>query len=297
MARPCRGSSTTPSTPEQRWAITDFIVSLSGTNGPGYTNLVIAKHVPEQIDLAKGAASFASAPVARFPIVGQIMEPGRAFHPPTTGVTVQAIYDADSIAMLVRWHDMSAQKTGKNGPSLPVPPEEEEAPAIGAGEGCERRREGEHSAGPLCRGGSARRPAIRVLRRGRRPDSFADADRTPASPTSSSAIPRTPWISGSSIWQAPIPFSSPARVARISRPRTRGISPESRATTRENGRSSSSGLFARHRPPHSRPERSCRSGSRSGTVTRASVATGEVSRSGTHSTSSQKPSHRPSARW
>ena len=32
-------------TPEQRWAITDFIVSLSGSNGPGYSNLVVAKHV------------------------------------------------------------------------------------------------------------------------------------------------------------------------------------------------------------------------------------------------------------
>ena len=114
-------------TPEQRWAITDFIVSLSGSNGPGYTNLVVAKHVQDPIDLAKGAASFESAPVARFPIIGQIMEPGRAFHPPATSVTVQAIYDAESIALLVRWHDMSAEKTGKNGPSLPVPPEEEEA--------------------------------------------------------------------------------------------------------------------------------------------------------------------------
>jgi mono/diheme cytochrome c family protein len=114
--------------PEQRWAITDFIASL-GSDGPGYTNLVIATHVKEPIDLAKGAASFASAPAARFPIVGQIMEPGRAFHPPATSVIVQAIYDADSIAILVRWHDMSAQKTGKNGPSLPVPPEEEEEPA------------------------------------------------------------------------------------------------------------------------------------------------------------------------
>jgi mono/diheme cytochrome c family protein len=124
-------------TPEQRWAITDFIVSLSGSNGPGYTNLVIARHVEEGIDLAKGAASFASAPVARLPIVGQIMEPGRAFHPPATSVTVQAIYDAESIALLVRWHDMSAQKTGENGPSLPVPPEEEEEPAAEAvaGEG------------------------------------------------------------------------------------------------------------------------------------------------------------------
>jgi mono/diheme cytochrome c family protein len=121
--------------PEQRWAITDFIGSLSGSEGPGYTNLVIAKHVSEPIDLAKGAASFASAPAARFPIVGQIMEPGRAFHPPATSVTVQAIYDAESIALLVRWHDMSPQKTGKNGPSLPVPPEEEEEPAVGAAAG------------------------------------------------------------------------------------------------------------------------------------------------------------------
>jgi mono/diheme cytochrome c family protein len=119
-------------TPEQRWAITDFIVSLSGSDGPGYTNLVIAKHAKEPIDVAKGAASFASAPVARFPIVGQIMEPGRSFNPPATSVTVQAVYDAESIALLVRWHDMSAQKTGTNGPSIAVPREEEEGASAAA---------------------------------------------------------------------------------------------------------------------------------------------------------------------
>jgi mono/diheme cytochrome c family protein len=115
--------------PEQRWAIADYIVSLPGSDGPGYTNLVIAKPVREAIDLKKGAASFASAPAARLPIIGQIMEPGRAFSPPATSVTVQAIYDADSIALLVRWHDRSAEKTGQNGPSLPVPIEEEEPAA------------------------------------------------------------------------------------------------------------------------------------------------------------------------
>ena len=177
-------------TPEQRWAITDFIGSLSGSNGPGYTNLVVAKHVQERIDLAKGAASFASAPVARFPIVGQIMEPGRAFHPPATSVTVQAIYDADSIALLVRWHDMSAQKTGTNGPSLPVPPEEEEEPAAGtaAGEGAKGGVFGDAEVAPAPAGKAqdpfaeaepARRQAIRVLRRGRRPDSVAGAGGRP----------------------------------------------------------------------------------------------------------------------
>ena len=122
--------------PEQRWAITDFVDSLSGTNGqPGYSSLVVAKHVPDPIDLAKGAASFASAPAARFPIVGQIMEPGRSFHPPATSVTVQAIYDGESMAFLVRWHDMSAEKSGTNGTSLPVPIEEEDAaPAPAAGQ-------------------------------------------------------------------------------------------------------------------------------------------------------------------
>jgi mono/diheme cytochrome c family protein len=124
---------------DQRWAITDFIASLSDSKGPNYTNLIVAKPVQDPIDLTKGAESFAAAPVARFPLLGQITEPGRAFHPPATSVTVQAIYDAESVAFLVKWHDMRADKNGKNSPSLPVPPEEDsggeapsEAPAAAA---------------------------------------------------------------------------------------------------------------------------------------------------------------------
>ena len=119
-------------TPEQRWAITDYIISLSGTNGPAYTNLVIARHAADPIDVTKGAANFEGAPAARLAIVGQIMEPVRQFHPQTPSVTVQAVYDAESIALLVRWHDMRADNTGKNGPSLPVPPEEEVEAAAAA---------------------------------------------------------------------------------------------------------------------------------------------------------------------
>jgi mono/diheme cytochrome c family protein len=120
--------------PDQRWAITDFIASLSPEQ-PGYTNLVVAKYVQDTIDVAKGAANFESAPVARLPIVGQIMEPGRQFNPPASSVAVQAIYDTDSIAFLVRWDDMGADRTGKNDPTLPVPIEEEIVPGAKAAGG------------------------------------------------------------------------------------------------------------------------------------------------------------------
>lgn len=156
--------------PEQRWAITDYIASLSGKNGPGYTNLVVARHVQDPIDLEKGAANFESAPVARFPIIGQIMEPGRAFHPPTTSVTVQAIYDAESIALLVRWHDMSAQKTGKNGLTLPVPPEEDEWVPAGAAQQVEEDPFAEAAAAPAAQDPFAEKEAPAD-----QPSEFSDA--------------------------------------------------------------------------------------------------------------------------
>ena len=185
-------------TPEQRWAITDFIVSLSESHGPGYTNLVVAKYVPDPIDIARGTASFESAPVARFPIVGQIMEPGREFHPPATSVTVQAIYDAESIALLVRWHDMGSDKTGKNGPSLPVPPEEEEsAPGGAEDDGNEPLRRG----GRWLPSSQQRTPSPRRQRQPPRHPSSPTRSRSrflrrcrpaPASPTSFSATPQNP---------------------------------------------------------------------------------------------------------
>ena len=121
--------------PEERWAITDYMVSLGDGDEPRYANLVTAKHVDDPIDLAKGAAAFEKAPVARLPIVGQIMEPGREFHPPVTSVFVQAIYDAGDVAFLVRWNDMSAETQGSNSPALVVPVEEEEAQEAAAAAG------------------------------------------------------------------------------------------------------------------------------------------------------------------
>jgi len=114
-------------TPEQRWAITDYVYSLGDGDAPGYATLIHARHVDDPIDMTKGAAAFASVPAARIPIVGQIMEPGREFHPPVVSVQVSAIYDATDIAFFVRWNDMSSETAGSNSPALAVPVEEEEA--------------------------------------------------------------------------------------------------------------------------------------------------------------------------
>ena len=119
-------------TPEQRWQLADYVSSLS-PEAPGYATLITARHLEEPCDLASADDTFKDVPAARIPVVGQIMEPGRSFHPPATAVLVQAVYDAESILVRVRWNDMSAEKTGHNGPALPVPAEEEkEAPPSGA---------------------------------------------------------------------------------------------------------------------------------------------------------------------
>jgi mono/diheme cytochrome c family protein len=177
-------------TPEQRWAITDFIVSLSGTDAPAYTNLVVAKYAPDPIDLKNGTKSFESAPVARFPIIGQITEPGREFHPPATAVTVQAMYDSESIAFLVRWHDRSAEKTGKNDPSLPVPIEEEEA--TGGPEG---------ASGTASAGASAANP-------------FGDAEVAPAAAgqAPSAGTPQDPFAEAQPAAAPPSEFSDAVSI-------------------------------------------------------------------------------------
>lgn len=109
---------------EQRWDLTDYIYSLGGGETPNYSALLTAKKTTEEIDVAKPEL-FDAAPPAFFPIVGQIMQPGRAFHPASNGLTARAIYNDTDVAIELRWHDMRGTTTGKNGPEIPVPAEED----------------------------------------------------------------------------------------------------------------------------------------------------------------------------
>ena len=118
-----------------RWDLVNYIYSLGEGDTPGYDNLVEVVAVEDELDLADPAALFASAPEARFPLLGQITQPGRSFYPWVSSVVVQAVYNRREIAVRVRWHDFSPETSGSNSPTLVVPPEEESQPQSAGGEG------------------------------------------------------------------------------------------------------------------------------------------------------------------
>ena len=85
-----------------RWALTDYIYSLGDGDKASYATLLVASPLDEELDLSRGASLFEGAPPSRFPIVGQIMEPGRQLSPPVTTVVVRAVFDQRRIVFLVR---------------------------------------------------------------------------------------------------------------------------------------------------------------------------------------------------
>ncbi|TDI70151.1 MAG: c-type cytochrome [Bacteroidetes bacterium] len=106
------------SPPEDQWALVDYVYSLS-RDEPNYATMVIAHATTGPIDLSQ--KSFTDIEPAYFPVVGQIMEPGRSFFPGVNGVNVRAVYNDEHIAIMLEWHDMSADTSGSNAPTL-VPP-------------------------------------------------------------------------------------------------------------------------------------------------------------------------------
>lgn len=107
---------------EDRWALVDYVYSLS-EDEPEYGTVVWASPHEGPIDLATSDSLFNAGRGTLFPVVGQVIEPGRAFMPGVDAVEVKALYNADEIAIQLKWHDMRAE-TGagrSNSPSIEVP--------------------------------------------------------------------------------------------------------------------------------------------------------------------------------
>jgi hypothetical protein len=120
---------------EDRWDLVNYIASLGEGDAPDYDDLLLVAFVDDELDLERTDELFAGAAVARFPLVGQITQPGREFYPSTTSVRVQAIYNRTEIAFRVRWNDMRAEMAGTNSPSLEVPVFQDPEPVGGGDDG------------------------------------------------------------------------------------------------------------------------------------------------------------------
>ncbi|MDX1531636.1 MAG: c-type cytochrome [Rhodothermales bacterium] len=105
---------------EDSWALVDYVYSLS-RDGAEYGTVVVSEGVAGPLDLSQGRALFEAARPTYFPVVGQVIEPGRAFQPGVNGVEVRAVHTADEIALLLVWHDMVADRSGTNSPTMEAP--------------------------------------------------------------------------------------------------------------------------------------------------------------------------------
>ena len=112
---------------EQRWDLANYVYSLSPSDTPNYSTVLAAKKVQRELDVDDDKL-FDGADAAYFPVLGQIMQPGRQFHPASTGLTARAVYNESEIAFELSWNDMRAEATGKNGPDIAVPASEDEPP-------------------------------------------------------------------------------------------------------------------------------------------------------------------------
>jgi len=107
---------------ENRWPLVDYIYSLSGgQSNPNYSNLVIARATDQELSLENGMEVMAGIEPSRFPLLGQIIQPGRNFYPAVVSLTVRAVYNLDQILILLQWNDMRAEVTGQNSPLLDAP--------------------------------------------------------------------------------------------------------------------------------------------------------------------------------
>ncbi len=106
---------------EDRWALVDYVYSLSRDN-PNYATMLVARGLTEPLDIEQGPELFEQAETAYFPVVGQVIEEGREFSPGTDGIEVKAVYNQDDIAFMLSWHTMTPDTTGTNSPTMDVPP-------------------------------------------------------------------------------------------------------------------------------------------------------------------------------
>ena len=128
---------------DKRWDLVNYIYSLSERDEANFSTTLVAAPVVGDLDPTRGEELFANATTAYFPIVGQVIEPGRMFAPSSNAVSAQAVFNDEAFAILLRWHDMTADTSGSNAPDTLL--EEEETDQLSLSGGGTDRQEGQYS--------------------------------------------------------------------------------------------------------------------------------------------------------
>ena len=118
-----------PIAEEDRWHLVNYIDSLGEGDAANFDSAVVAQRMEGSIDLEWAEYVFLGVKGARFPIVGQVIEPGREFFPSANAVEVKAVYNEEKVAFLLTWHDMRPDRKGQNAPGLPVKRFEDRGPS------------------------------------------------------------------------------------------------------------------------------------------------------------------------
>jgi DMSO reductase family type II enzyme heme b subunit len=101
---------------EARWQLVDYVYSLS-REAANYSDIVFARAVEEEIDIeSPGLVALFGDDAAFLPVVGQVIEAEREFFPSANAIKVRAIYNDNSVAVLLNWNDMAVENSGTASP-------------------------------------------------------------------------------------------------------------------------------------------------------------------------------------
>lgn len=196
---------------EDRWKLVDYVYSLSTGSDPAYAGMVTAGPAAK-LDPARLRESLAAAAPARFPVIGQVIEGTRAFAPACNAIEVRAAYDSDRVAVLVSWHDMSAQRSGANAPAPVAADSSARAAAPAAAPHAEETAPAKagRAIKASAKGAKGKRAHDRGRAKGGKPDAQAAAAPPPAPAVPDSAAPAKPAEALSDAVALQLPMQAPA---------------------------------------------------------------------------------------
>ncbi|MGH7701237.1 MAG: c-type cytochrome, partial [Gemmatimonadales bacterium] len=94
-------------TDRELWHLAQYVRSLSPAEPPRLRDVILAARTEGPPPASPDDSAWAGADEYWFPLVGQIVRPGRWFAPAVTDVRVRALHDGETVALRVAWYDRS----------------------------------------------------------------------------------------------------------------------------------------------------------------------------------------------